>query len=76
MSPSEHLMKYLIIAILALSNSFSAVAATLQCAATGFKANKRYQSTHTSKFGFGDALAQKLRLTLMHDGNTPLKKLN
>lgn len=67
MSPSEHLMKYLLIAILALSNSFSAVAATLQCTTKGWNAGKRYTSYHTSKFGDSAAWAQKLRLTLLYN---------
>lgn len=69
MSPSEHLMKYLLIAILALSNSFSAVAATLQCTTKGWNAGKRYTSYHTSKFATTEAYAQKLRLTLLYNQN-------
>lgn len=64
MGPSEHPMKYLLIAILAFSNSFSAIAATLQCTAKGWSAGKRHKLYFTSKFG-ADKMAQKIRLTLL-----------
>ncbi|MEY8712835.1 hypothetical protein A9B99_09060 [Mangrovibacter phragmitis] len=66
MGPSEHPMKYLLIAILAFSNSFSAIAATLQCTAKGWSAGRNHTSYHTSQY-WDEIITKNIKLTLLRD---------